>query len=212
MATLLARGPRGAPAAGRALALWELRVLFGACADDAGLAGVRDAALLAVLYGAGLRTREAVALELADYSGETDTLRVRGYPGQPLRFGYLAPGSRAALETWCAERGALPGPLFWPIAQGQSCHARRLSPRAVYAIVQRRARLAGVEPVSPCDLRCTFLTDLLDTGVEPAVVRALAGPTPGWPEAPDALPDEGAKRRAVERLHVPYRPHAGEMV
>jgi integrase/recombinase XerD len=52
--------------AGRGLAAGELRALFAATVDGSP-SGARDTALVAVLYGGGLRREEAVALELADY-------------------------------------------------------------------------------------------------------------------------------------------------
>src|ERR1035437_992290 len=61
---------------GRALASGEIAALMRACADDAGPAGRRDAALVAVLYGAGLRRSEAVGLDLADHNSETGELVV----------------------------------------------------------------------------------------------------------------------------------------
>jgi len=59
----------------RALASGEIAALMGACSRDASPAGIRyDAALIAVLYGAGLRRSESVGLDLSDYNVETGEL------------------------------------------------------------------------------------------------------------------------------------------
>src|SRR5258707_845267 len=66
---------------GRALQPGEVRALFAACEDDdrkRPSVAARDAAILALLYGSGLRRAEAVGLELADYDREAGTLKVRG--------------------------------------------------------------------------------------------------------------------------------------
>ncbi|MCE5197979.1 MAG: hypothetical protein ABFD54_13770 [Armatimonadota bacterium] len=55
---------------GRALSHGEVRALFEVCAKDTSAAGVRDAALLVVLYGAGVRRSEAAALKLEDFDQE----------------------------------------------------------------------------------------------------------------------------------------------
>jgi len=53
---------------GRALASGEIAALMGVCGRDASPAGIRDAAPIAILYGAGLRRSESVGLDLSDYS------------------------------------------------------------------------------------------------------------------------------------------------
>jgi integrase len=99
--------------AGRGLAAGELRALFAATVDGSP-SGARDAALVAVLYGGGLRREEAVALELADYDPEAGSLRVRG-KGDRERLAYATNGGRDALEDWIRARGPGAGPLFVPV-------------------------------------------------------------------------------------------------
>jgi site-specific recombinase XerD len=81
---------------GRALSSGELRALFEACADGT-KAGVRDAALLAILYAGGLRRSEAVSLDLSDFNPEDGALTVRGGKGRKDRIVYASNGSADAL-------------------------------------------------------------------------------------------------------------------
>ena len=73
----------GSPAPGRVLTVAQVRDLFAACAADAnGPAGARDAALIAVLFGLGLRRGEARAILAADLDRAGGTLTVRGKAGR----------------------------------------------------------------------------------------------------------------------------------
>lgn len=63
---------------GRALASGEIAALMGSCNRDYSPAGSRDAALVALLYGAGLRRSEVVSVDLSDYNPETGELAIRG--------------------------------------------------------------------------------------------------------------------------------------
>ena len=72
--------------AGRAAKPSELRGLVAACAEDPTPAGVRDAALLAVLYAAGLRRAEVAGLDATDWDGEAGAVRVRRGKGDKERL------------------------------------------------------------------------------------------------------------------------------
>ena len=93
---------------GRALSRGELRALFESCRKGRP-ADRRDAALMGVLYGAGLRRAEVVALKLSDYDPETGALIVRG-KGNKERTAYIDDGAAEAMEhvDYGTRRGARP--------------------------------------------------------------------------------------------------------
>jgi len=134
--------------------------------QDAGFRRRRDAALLALVYGTGLRRAEAVALDLED-AGESGEVPVRRGKGRKPRLAALPDSARPALEDWLQVRGREPVPLFCPVRkngalvrdpQGQ---LQRLSGSAVWAITGERSIKAGVQRAAPHDLRRTWTGDLL---------------------------------------------------
>ena len=190
---------------GRALSRRELQKLFAACSDDETPAGRRDAALIAVLYGAGLRRSEAVALDVTDYNPETMELRVRGGKGDKDRLCYATNGAKLALDAWLAVRGAEPGPLFWPAdGRGRPLVNRRMTDQAVLLVLRRRGKQARVRAFTPHDLRRSFISDLLDSGADMVTVQKLAGHANVQTTARYDRRGEEVKRRAAELLHVPF--------
>ena len=188
---------------GRALTREELRALFAACADGTP-AGARDAALLATLYGGGLRRSEAVALTLADYEPHTGALTVRHGKGEKARIVYVTGGGGQALAAWCMTRGEAQGAFFCPVARNGAITVRSMTDQAVLAILTRRAAAAGVAHFSPHDLRRTFISDLLDNGADIATVQKLAGHSSVTTTGRYDRRGEAAKQKAAGLLDVPY--------
>lgn len=190
--------------AGRALSVAELRAIFAACACDPTPAGAKDAALLAVLYGAGLRRSEAVALDVSDYDPETGALTVRSGKGKKARTAYATNGSGKALAAWLRVRGSEPGALFVPVLKSGKLAPRRLTDEAIRGTLQKRAREAGIEHLSPHDLRRSFISALLDAGADIVTVQKLAGHASVTTTARYDRRGEAAKRRAADLLPVPF--------
>ena len=199
---------------GRALEAGEIAALLNVCTRDKTTAGARDAAIIALLFGAGLRRAEICALQLADYDPETLTLRVTGKRNKQRELP-LAQGSADALADWMTERGTEPGALFYHVTKcaalvcvlhngSAPAHGEKLTPQAVYNMLAKRAAQAGVTKFSPHDFRRTFVSDLLDAGADIATVQKLAGHANVQTTARYDRRGEQAKRRAVALLHVPY--------
>jgi len=200
------KGTRGCRLpAGRAVPGGELRALVEACRRDPSPAGARDAAILAVLYIGGVRRTELVGLGLADYTADPPTLRIRHGKGDKERLAPLTATAGAAIAAWLARRGDHPGKLFLPVSQVGEIHGDGLSSIAIYNMLQKRAAQAGVPHVSPHDLRRSFVSDLLDAGVDLSAAQQLAGHASVVTTARYDRRGETAKRQGVEKLHFPFR-------
>jgi integrase len=217
-AVLSVRGVTGSrELRGRALAPGELRALFQSCAEGGQAIGARDAAMLGVLYGCGLRRAEVAGLTLDALSssgsapgsrvgeaGGALELLVRG-KGNRERRAYLPQGAADAMRAWLAWRGMEPGFLFGPVGKGGRVAPRRgMSDHAVALAVAARAKRAGVGTFSPHDLRRTLVGDLLDAGADLSAVQAIAGHRQVSTTARYDRRGERAKRTAADLVLVPW--------
>ncbi len=143
-------------------------------------AGLRDRALLELLYAAGLRIGEAVGLDREDLSTDGGFVRVVG-KGDRER---LVPVGEVALDwlgRWMTEarpallaRGHVAPPRGGPLFVGD--RGRRLARQQAWAAVKRAAASAGLgERVSPHTLRHSFATHLLEGGADLRIVQELLG-------------------------------------
>jgi integrase/recombinase XerD len=164
------RKPKTLP---KALSLEELERLL-ATPDVSQPTGLRDRALMELIYGAGLRVSEAIQLELSAYDPLEGAVRVTGKRGK-TRWVPLPSGTREWLDRYLAEgRGHLvrrPSSLVLLSDRGLPwCR------QTVYNRLARLAREAGIEAhVSPHILRHTYAVHLLKGGADLRVVQELLG-------------------------------------
>ncbi len=149
------------------------RLLETPSGDDP--AGLRDRALLELLYATGARISEVLGLDVDDLASEHGLVRVTG-KGAKQRLVPVGSFAREAVEAWLVRgRPALAakgrgGPALLLGARGG-----RLSRQAAWEIIQRVADEAGVEHVSPHTFRHSFATHLLEGGADVRVVQELLG-------------------------------------
>ncbi len=187
---------------GRALESHEIAHLFTACASDTTPKGIRDAAMLAVFYGCGLRRGEVAKLDVGDFDMADGSLVVNG-KGTKQRTVYLTEEGSRYLEGWLEVRGYEPGPMFCPVGQTGEIRPTRLRGESIAYILKRLQKAAGVEHFSPHDLRRSFVTLLLSAGEDVFTVQKLAGHSDSSTTARYDRRGEGAKRRAIEQIRIP---------
>ncbi len=192
---------------GRALATREIAAIIGTCADAGGVAGTRDAAIIGTMYTAGLRRQEVVDIDLADLDLPRGELLVHG-KGNRERLLFVTGGAADAVEDWLKLRGDGDGPLFCPVGQTGEITIRRLGAAAIYKMLQKRGKQAGVDEFSPHDLRRTFVSDLLDAGADVLTVQKLAGHANVQTTGRYDRRDDEAKRLAAGKLFIPYGRHS----
>lgn len=171
----LVRGPRLRSTLPRPISEIDARAMLSVAAGDeaqgAGWIAARDAAVLTLLYAAGLRISEALALKGGDLPLPR-TLRITGKGGKE-RIVPILDAAREAVDRYAAlcpfalDRDA---PLFRGARGGE------LSPRIIQErVAQLRARLSLPESTTPHALRHAFATHLLAHGGDLRVIQELLG-------------------------------------
>ena len=138
---------------------------------DLHVLGLRDRAMLELLYSSGLRVSELTGLDVGGIDLRENLVRVLG-KGRKERIVPVGSKAREALLAYLEERGAVGDdqPLFVNHRGG------RLTPRSVQRHLKTRLIKAGVfEDISPHALRHSFATHLLDGGADLRAIQELLG-------------------------------------
>jgi integrase/recombinase XerD len=164
--------PRSLP---KALAESEIEALLAAPRIDTPL-GLRDRAMLELMYAAGLRVSELVELPTTAVNLRQGVLRVMG-KGSKERLVPLGEESQHWLEKYLAE--ARPGLAGKPNPQALFLGVARIPPsrQQFWVLVKRYAAAAGIDPrkISPHGLRHSFATHLLNHGADLRALQMLLG-------------------------------------
>lgn len=135
----------------------------------AGTAGLRDQALVELLYASGLRVAECCGLDVDDLDEGRRTVRVLG-KGDKERVVPVGETALEALAAYLAMRGRARGALF------RNARGGRLTTRSALRIVKGLARRAGLDQrVTPHTLRHTFATHMLGEGADLRLIQELLG-------------------------------------
>ncbi|WP_460798817.1 tyrosine recombinase XerC [Nocardioides pacificus] len=144
-------------------------------ADDGSPVGLRDVAMLELLYATGIRVGELVALDLGDVDRERNVVRVLG-KGRKERSVPFGQPAAAAVDRWLDLGRA----QLWAEGAGAALflgvRGRRIDQRAVRTLVHRRiAGVAGAPDIGPHGLRHSAATHLLEGGADLRSVQELLG-------------------------------------
>ncbi|MFC6886654.1 MULTISPECIES: site-specific tyrosine recombinase XerD [Actinomadura] len=168
--------PRRLPKAISIAEVERLLAASGGADGDAGAArGLRDRALLELLYGSGARISEAVGLDVDDLDLGDGFARVSGKGGK-TRVVPIGDYARRAVEAYLVRarpelaKAGRGGPALFLNARGG-----RLSRQGAWMVLRAAAERAKLSDVSPHTLRHSFATHLLDGGADVRVVQELLG-------------------------------------
>lgn len=156
----------------------ELQRIFASLKAN-NLIGLRDRAIIGLLYSSGLRVSELVGLNKDTINLKRREFMVRG-KGQKDRPVFISEDAANLVEAYVSARTDNLRPLFIRYGGGEqldnSGDFGRLTPRSMQRIVSHYARLAGItKKVSPHTLRHSFATGLLMHGADLRSVQSMLG-------------------------------------
>lgn len=158
---------------GRCLSLDEIQLLFDAC-DLETDEGLRNRAMLALCLNCGFRRSEITSLKITDYHSNESRINFTG-KGTKNANVYISGRVKQFLEEYLAKRGYDGIWLFQSCSpSGKLQKDTGLGAQGFYDMLRKMQRIASVQSLTPHDLRRTFITMLLDAGVDIVMVSKMA--------------------------------------
>ena len=156
------------------LSVEEVESILDSVDVNAGWTGLRDRAILEILYGCGLRVSEACGLQISHVYLQEGFVRVVG-KGDKERLVPLGDLAADAFKNYLDARPKAAEPAFDDVAFLNK-NGRPLSRVAIFNLVKKQALLAGVrKEISPHTFRHSFATHLIENGADLRVVQEMLG-------------------------------------
>jgi len=191
---------------GRNLKRGLIRELMGVCEADPRIQGRRDAAVIALLYGSGMRKSESVNIDLCHVDFVERSLQVTGKGNKQL-IKYAPSWAFDRLTTWLqVRRSLLPAGqpddsfLFNRIRRGSHITRERMTKHAIYYIARQRGAQIGIR-IMPHDFRRSFITRVIEEH-DLSIAQKLAHHTNIQTTAGYDMRDDNERRRAVDRYDL----------
>ncbi len=155
----------------------ELERFRRAPVNTDGIIGLRDKAIIELLFATGMRVGEASKLKMDQINLKRDEFTVKG-KGSKHRVVFLSDEAKRAIQNYMRARSDVSPYLFvgHDRAKGSRGTPGPLTPRSVQRIVEKYATEAGItKKITPHVLRHTYATDLLRNGADIRSVQAMLG-------------------------------------
>jgi site-specific recombinase XerD len=191
---------------GRNLKRTLIHELMEVCAADPRPQGLRDAAIIALLYGTGMRKSESVDLDLNQVDFGERSLCVIGKGNKQL-IKYAPAWAFAKLDAWLELRRSQLKEgesddvfLFNRIRRGSHITRERITKHAIYYIARQRGTQVGVK-IMPHDFRRSFITRVIEEH-DLSIAQKLAHHSNIQTTAAYDVRDDNERRRAVDRFDL----------
>lgn len=184
----------------------DVSTLAEAClrGDPESVTGIRDAALVLTLASTGARRTEISEALLSNTCLAESRIRLTVTKNGLPRDAWLHQHAVTAIASWQERRGHEGDHLFCPLSRtGRPLTDRRLSPHQIWKIIHRRGTEAGLEGLTPHDLRRYLVSELLPYNDIALVARIVGHRSVDTTARYDRRPDDRC-REAV--LSLPLRP------
>ncbi|MGL1956090.1 MAG: site-specific integrase [Colwellia sp.] len=153
---------------GKALSSHEINKILNFKSNK--IIDIRDSAIIAVGYGAGLRCFELAKIKYNDIN--ENQIYING-KNRIERTVYLPKPALKKLNEWLKIRGSHKGSIFCAMLKNEKISERQLSNRRIAEIIDKRCKKIGIDRFTPHDLRRSFATNLLENGVDVFTVQKL---------------------------------------